>query len=209
MENQNRIVLNWEITPKEQRTTNQKILILALYSLPIIFGIMTVAIAISDIKFSFKDYLQAIFYGIVIILGIILFSLIINKIFPYKDRAYSLDNQGITISKGKRKKPYLWSDFDCFYEYTSRYESPKFSNQYDISKEEIKSASERSKEIKGQIFNLKKKSSGLLSKFYKILVVVYSEPDNSKIVLEFLNKHLPEKIKTEKDNLGLIIYKFK
>lgn len=203
--------LTWEITPIKQKERNQKILFFLLSSLPIFIGIFITATSSSKVEFSSRDTLRVIFYGVSVIVAILLLFLIINKFFPYQKRVYYLNNQGITISKGNKKKYYLWSDFECFYQYASQrghVKSFRYSNKY-ILEEDIKRIIETEKEIQGQIFYLKKKSFGLLSKFYKIFAVVYAEPDNSEIVKIFLSKHLPQISMKANTDLGLVFYRFK
>ncbi len=203
--------LTWEITPTEQRERNQRILIFLLSSLAIFIGIIIATTFSSKVELSIKDHLRAILYGVSVIVGIILLSFIINKFFPYQKRIYYLDNQGITISKGNKKKYYLWNKFECFYQYASqsgRVKSSRYSNKY-IPEEDIKRIGETGEKIQGQFFHLKKKSLGLLSKLYKIFVVVYAEPDNSEAVKNFLSKHLPQMIMKASTDLGLVFYQFK
>jgi len=203
--------LTWEITLTEQRERNQKILIFLLSSLPIFIGIIITATFSLKVEFFIKDHLRAILYGVSAIVGIILLFLVINKFFSYRKRIYYLDNQGITISKGNKKKYYLWNNFECFYQYASqrgRVKSSWYSNKY-ISEEDIKIIGETGEEIQGQFFHLRKKSLGLLSKLYKIFVVVYAEPDNSEAVKNFLSKHLPQMTMKASTDLGLVFYQFK
>jgi|GEM_PF-3339502 len=210
MEKENSQNLKWEITPIEKRQRNQQALILFLKLSPIIIGIMATGIA--KVELSLRDFLYAILYAILFFWGIILFALIINKIYPFSQRIYLLDNQRITISKGRKKISYLWSDFEYFYEPAIGYynkKSSNYSDSYSSIYEDVKSAEKEMKTIEGRTFYLKRKSSNFLSKFYKIFVVVYSEPDNSENVLEFLRICLSHKQQTLKNDLGLIIYKFK
>ena len=63
--------------------------------------------------------------------------------------------------------------------------------------------------IQGEIFYLKTEPKSFLSRFYKTFVVVYSGPDSSKIVEEFLNEYLPQKRMKPTTDMGLVFYKFK
>ncbi|MDP2632093.1 MAG: hypothetical protein Q8P25_00015 [Candidatus Curtissbacteria bacterium] len=208
MENE---VLDWGMTPIEQRERNQKILLFLLFLLPIFVGIIMAAISAPEVAFSNKERLSAIPFSISIIVGIIILSLIINKLVPYKKRAYNLDSQGITISRGDKKKHYLWSDFECFYLYVGRRGSAKLSkypNKY-IGREDIKMIDRVGEEIQGQIFYLRKKSSNVLSKIFKSFVVIYTNPDNSRAVKNFLSEYVQEKEMEAGTDLGIVIYEFK
>jgi len=143
--------------------------------------------------------------------GIILLALIINKLFPYQKRVYYFDHQRITISKGHKTKSYLWSDFECFYQYASQRGQQKSSRNSSkfILKEDIERISEVAEKIQGHSFYLRRKKVSFLSKLYKIFVVIYSKPDNSKAVKKNLSKHLPQMAMESNTDLGLVFYQFR
>ncbi|MCD6550015.1 hypothetical protein J7K24_00530 [bacterium] len=136
--------------------------------LPFIIMLVIVEAFSADVEFSLKNFLYSIFFTTLLIIGIILFLFVGNKIFPYQRRVYYLDSQGITISKGKKKKHYSWDDFECFYRYSvgrGSFRTTSFPSN------------STSKMIQGETFYLKMESKSFLSRFYKTFVVVYSEPD--------------------------------
>ncbi len=201
-------ILSWEITPLEKRQQVQEF-ISKTWLIWICFIVVSLSFSYAGL-FSWtihKDIKYALINLLYIIIGIavcIWLFFIINKFIPYKLRTYYLDGSGITISKGKKKKYFSWDEFEYFYPYHS-YKGcqiiPKNSKREQLL--------EVDQQIEGQIFYLKKKPTNLLSKFYKTFVVIYSEPDNSKRVLQFLNKHLPQKKITLSSDLGLVFYQFK
>jgi hypothetical protein len=223
-------VLTWEITPNEQRERRQKTLILYL-RLFWIFILGVIVLSFSLVKG--EPYYIASVAGTIILIAFfwligLIASLFFNRFFPYQKRKYYLDNQGITIFHGSKKRHYPWRDFECFYIYTFQRSGSKrdFKNivfeTYNRDKEEEikettykllnitgKTLGKTTEEIEGKIFYLKKRKSGLLSKFYKTFIIVYSEPENSKDVEEFLSRHLPFKKMGAFTDAGLVFYKFK
>lgn len=72
---------------------------------------------------------------------------IANKLLMYRDRTYYLDDKRIIVSRGKNKKSFLWSEFECFYPYRT------YENQ---NNRLTKYAINASSQIQGQIFYLQK-----------------------------------------------------
>lgn len=214
--------LTWKITPEEQKSRGHEYLILLLFSLPfVVWGIFSTATSREN-SFDYDQMWEILSYGglfILLVVGIIVVILILNKFFPYKERTYSLDDYGVTISKGGKKKTYSWDDFVCFYAYTEDRNSARPSissrnerNRIRISENTIKKligAGKKAEEIVGQMFYLRKRSLTLWSQFYKVIVVVYSEPDNITTVRDFLSKHLPRKHTGANIDFRLTMYRFK
>ncbi len=197
--------LKWQITSSKKRKQIQEgVLIIGPVLIGFIFLFLTSRFNIYNI--SFKEIIYAIL-GVIISF---LLLLLINKIFPYQDRKYSLDNNGITISKGKKTKRYLWTDFECFHPYSEgRGFKPDVRPRSLDLEESREKIFEAGKKIEGYIFYLKKKQKNIFSKLYKVFVVVYSEIENQKAVNKFLSNHLPKKSMKNTTDLGLIFYEFK
>jgi len=181
-------VLNWEINPADKKEQIQKgILIVGPLLIPVAIWAL-----IRGGGFSPTDIIHVIF-GLIIFFLLIL---LVNKILPYPKRSYSLDNNGIIISKGNKTKTYLWSDFECFYPYSERYNATQ-SNIVQAGRN-----------IEGEIFYLKAKPQNAISRFTKVFVVVYSGVTNSQTVKTFLLNHLPIKQMKGTTDLGFIFYEF-
>ncbi len=200
--------LKWNITGAEKREQIQKLII---FIGPISFLLFLSTL----LKQKNLNLEQVIFVPLSIILCFVVL-LIVNKFFPHKEKTYVLEEDSLTISKGKKVKRYLWNDFECFHIYrVSMYEPDKIdkSSRFETYRSEVggerKKMLETLKTIQGNIFYLKKKSKHIFAKLYKSFVVIYSEVDNSKAVLNFLNAHLSQKKMSVKDELGLVFYEFK
>ena len=199
--------INWEITPLEKRKRTKRFILVTwlsfiglLISSLFYFGSDFTSWALrGGIKFA----LNRVFYIVIGAIGSILFFFLLNFILPYKKRTYFLDNEKLVISKGKKKKYFLWNEFDCFYLHRFYRGS---SNKQDPTAKKILKAKQT---IEGQIFYLRKKSTNFFARFYKVLVVIYSEPDNAKSVLNLLARHLPKKTMKSTSDLGLVFYQFK
>lgn len=208
--------LRWEIKPEEQRERSKKEFYLLLKSLPLLALIFFSGL-IGSGDFSLFESLKGLF---VVMFLITVFLCIYYKFIKRAvDRKYVLNEQGLIITKGNKTQLYLWQEFECFYKYSAlRYDSDniKFKGNRYMSKQErgkiieIEHAIEKTN---GDKFYLKKKTDSV---FYgasaltpKKFVVIYSEPDNSKTVEEFLNKVLPKKEMTATTDLGLVFYEFK
>ncbi len=198
-------ILTWKIIASEAKRRNQQLLFSLFLLFPYILLFVSIVAFSTESTMSLGERLFTILYIMLVIAGLILLSLVINKIIPYKDRAYVLDDQGITVSKGNKEQRYLWTNLECFYQYGGQ---QHYSNKY-MSKETMEKIDTTNNAITGRMFYLKEKRSGLLSKLYKVFVVVYSRLDNSDQVKSFLGLHLPQKTMRLTTDSGLIIYKFK
>jgi hypothetical protein len=204
----NNEILTWKITPSEKRE-RIKNFISKTWLILVGLVIFSLFYYVSDF-FSWvlhegikPAFLRVIYVAIGVVVFIALFFLL-NKIVPYRLRAYRLDDTGIVISKGKKKKYFPWNKFECFYPYRSYQSYPNYPGESMRGQ-----LLEAGQQIEGQIFYLKKKSIGFFSQLCRIFVVVYSEPDNSRAVSKFLSKHLPSKKMTSSTDLGLVFYQFK
>lgn len=211
--------LSWEITREEKKERTKKV-IFRIWLPLIILGIIAATIGYPAL-FSYNIFargwiyiVKQAFYTLIGIGISLLLLLVINKFALYKDRTYFLDDKGLTISKGKRKKIYLWADFEYFYSYSERYAS-KVSQSFQLHPQDSIGGPEREKifgaerEIVGEIFYLKCRPRNIFAKLYKTFVVIYSEPNNLKVVNKFLSDHLQKKQMGAASDLGLIFYEFK
>ena len=204
-------VLVWEITPSEERKQVRKF-ILSMWTVLVGLVVFSLFYYVSDflswtLREGFKPALNRVLYVVIGVTVCIWLFFLLTKFIPYKLRTYHLDNTGVTISKDKKKKYFSWNEFECFYPYRSyRNFTKKQYNPRESKREEFLKAGEQ---IEGQIFYLKKKSTNLFSKFYKNFVVVYSESNNSKSVLKFLDRHLSQRKMISSTDLGLVFYQFK
>jgi len=197
--------LRWDITAVERRGQIQKAVVI-IGPILLLIVISTVADTLAkNHDFSFKKII-AVAFGVIVCFLILL---IVNRFFPYKQRSYILNNEGLTISKGKKIRRYLWSDFDCFYQYyAGGYGNYQSQYRYDVTGDRRRIL-EAEKSIEGSIFYLKKIPKNIFAKLYKTFVVVYSEIANSNAVSDFLNSHLTQQTMSAKTELGLIFYEFK
>ena len=201
-------VLTWEITPSEKREQIKKFISktwLVLVGL-VIFSLFYY---VSDffswmLREGIKPALLRVVYVAIGVTVFIWLFFLLNKFIPYKPRTYRLDDAGIAISKGKKKKYFPWSEFECFYPYRSYQSYPNYAGESTRGQ-----LLEAGQQIEGQIFYLKKKSIGFFSKLCRIFVVAYSEPNNSKAVSKFLSRRLPSRKMTSSTDLGLVFYQFK
>jgi membrane protein YdbS with pleckstrin-like domain len=103
----------WEITLEEQRRRNQEALFRSLPFLAL-FVISFVLVSASREKgISIGESPKVIFY----LLGASLFFFVANKIYPYPKKRYELGADGLRITKGRRERRYLWSEFEYFADY--------------------------------------------------------------------------------------------
>lgn len=205
--------LSWSISSKEKRERIQKMLL--IMTTPLIIGYIYYVFFVSENHNIFLDYeLDNVFLAIVgIIISVFVFFLI-NKIFPYAERSYSIDNLGINITKGKKNKKYLWEEFEYYYSYSERGRmSAKVGGNIDNRIYEGQSFRDTifktEKNIAGDIFYLKKKKINFISKIYKKFVVVYGKAENSSRISKILSHYLPRKKMNSTSDLGLVFYEFK
>jgi hypothetical protein len=204
----NNEVLTWEIIPSEKRG-QIKNFISKTWLVLIGLVIFSLFYYVSDffswaLREGIKPALLRVVYVAIGVVAFIALFFLLNKFIPYRLRTYRLDDAGIAISKGKKKKYFSWKEFECFYPYRSYQSYPSYPGESMRGQ-----LFEAGQQIEGQIFYLKKKSIGFFSKLCRIFVVVYSEPDNSKAVSKFLSKHLPSRKMTSSTDLGLVFYQFK
>lgn len=204
-------LLTWEITPTEKRTRTGKFI---SRSWLILVGLVVFSLFYHTNDFTswllregLKPALTKVF-GVIIGVSICIWLFfLLNKFLPYKKRVYQLNNAGIKIVEGKKKRHFSWNEFECFYPYRLYQSSPKDQRRPgETTKAEFLKVGQQAE---GRIFYLKKKSKGLLSRFFKTFIVVRSEPNNSKTVMKFLSKHLSQKRMTSGTDLGLVFYQFK
>ena len=212
--------LSWKITATEKKERTQK-LIFRVWLPLIILGIVAATIGYpmlftyQFITNGWPFILQRIIYTTIGAIGSLLLLLLINKFIPYQERTYFLNDSGVTISKGSKKKNYLWSDFEYFYPYLERYISepprdfPQLHPQDSIGGPEREKIFGAEQEIVGEIFYLKKKPKNIFSRLYKFFVVIYCEPNNTGTVNKFLSNYLQRKTMKATSDLGMVFYEFK
>ena len=196
----NENILSWEITISEKRKRIKKLIMVIGYPFFVI-GITTVmfsylgmrAVAVNGFKGFFQLFITIV---IVLILSIAMMTLV-GRFYPFAYRKYILDENGITIIKNKKEKKYIWQQIDFFYMYSKKYGNIKDKN--------ISGIYQADNDIMGEIFYLKKRNTFIA----KVFIVVYSEPNNSNSVRNFLSSFIREERMTSMSDLGLIFYKFK
>lgn len=149
------------------------------------------------------ETIKLIMLGLLGVAGSLIVIIALNSVAPYKLRTYTLNDIGITVSRGGRSKFFTWNQFECFYPYRSYFKE----NRMDFGGKYMNQLATVEQEFEGGIIYLKQKSSffGLIKSF----VVVCTEPSNSSQVMEHLGKYLDRKEMTPTSDLGLVFYKFK
>ncbi len=199
----NQSFLTWKIPPSEKRRQINKGTFLIG---PSIIG-LAIIVLITDSNLHVITFIDVIWAFCGMSLGFILL-LIINRFLPYPEKSYFMNDYGITVTKGNRKKRYAWDDFECFYTYSERYEPKKGLAQSNI--EEVRyNIFETGKIIEGEIFYLLKRHGNMFSRLYKTIVVVHSQNSNTKSVNKFLSDHLQRKKMKATIDMGLVFYEFK
>lgn len=196
--------MEWEITPEEKRFRTEKIIKKSFWLILFLMPIFIIDVFIcpnGDCGWMtiVNDFLAWFFILVLVAILLIFFMLLRNNFFPYYRRRYILSDDHIEIFRGNRSRVYNWDQFEYFYNY-SKYDEKAHSKVLEFA--------EYSKKVLGETFYLKKKSSSWFN-FFKTFVVIYSEPDISEKVQEFLRKHLPEKDTKKFFYEGFISYKFK
>lgn len=205
--------LFWEISPSKKRKQIQKFILISgpILILLFVLGLITYfprSTIHTIVSHGLSYFLSNIFYAAIGISGAILSFLLFNRLLPYRNSAYYLDNEGILVVRGNKKKHFLWSEFECFCPYRG-YSRNTSLNKLDRMEDAGKYAYDASLQIQGRIFYLQKKRKNIFSKLYKVFVVVYSIPENSESVYNFISKYLMKKEMTNITDLGLVFYKFK
>jgi len=165
--------LSWEITPLEKKLRNQLLIRLYLFTFSgfFIFTFFNYYFS-SDIRHKSGDFFIQFFFVISVAVVVAGVAYLINNFFPYPTRRYLLNNDGIVIGINEKIRFYAWSEFQSFYDYSSR------STRTSILQKE--------RGINGKIYYLRKNN-----RFFPIYLKVYSEPDNYKDVFDFISLHLP------------------
>ena len=197
--------ISWKITPSEKRKQIQKgILVIGPLIMGLLILVLTSRLALRNITFK-----EIIYSGLGVTISFILI-LLLNRIFPHKEKAYFLNDNGLIISKGKKTKQYSWNDFECFYPYSERYSfKPNLSSYQSDIEEKRGEIFKTGRSIEGEIFYLKKKPKNIFSKLYKVFVVIYSEINNQEAINRFLSNKLSRKLMKDTTDLGMIFYEFK
>lgn len=205
--------LSWEITSEEKRERTQKLL--SVIAIPFVL-MSAMGILFADTS-SFSELLSTdalgsllreVAFVVLIAIGAVLFLFVINKFWPYANRKYQIDAKGVTIWKGKRQKYFLWSELENYFIYKSL--SSSRSTRDRLNEPTKKQVNLAAKNIEGEVFYLSKKPRNILLRiFYKTFAVIYTEPDNSQNVNNFISRHLPQRKMRSFDSLGLKSHYFK
>jgi hypothetical protein len=194
--------INWEITGEERRNKiNAGVLIIG----PLIVFSFIGYISLWDggMRLDAGD----IIYASVGIMVAFTIAFLFNTFIRYKDRGYYLDENGITITKGNKRKYYAWEEFDSYYNYSEKVKKSlarkSHLRRYDTN------IAETASKIDGDVFYLKKQTKNPLLKMCKFFIVVYSDIDNSKDVDIFLARFLEKREMENHTDLGLVFYGFK
>lgn len=176
-------VLTWEITPSEKREQVKNFISktwLVLVGL-VVFSLFYYVSGFFS-WMLFEEIKPVIFRVVYVAIGVAIFVglfFILNKFILYRLRTYRLDNTGITISKGKKKKCFSWNEFEYFYAYRSYQSYPNQSHQsyLDHFRESMRGQLlETGQQIEGQIFYFKKKSTGFFLNCAEFLSLSIRKP---------------------------------
>lgn len=193
MADQNKLF--WEITPDEKRLRTSRLVktvfipmagmamlaFTAAYPMTFFYSLFTKGVS--------KTLIEALTYVAIVAVTMSLFFAA-NKIIPYARRTYILNDEGLRITKNRKKKIYAWDQFSLFYDYSER------GQDNGLKEEEAR--------MIGKIFYLKVKT-----RLYKKFVVIYAEPDNCKQVYDYLKARLKEEKMLNTSDLGMVFYEFK
>lgn len=201
--------LSWEISPGERKERVKKFLIIAgpAFISLVFFWLLghDSAFPIWAREEELRSALTNLFAILFVITALVGLFFISNLFWPYAKRTYKLNLEGIKIAKGRKTRFYPWSSFECFYPYRS-YQRSRLKKDEQQTMNTINKANQSAE---GQIFYLQKKCGNIPARLYKTFIVVYSEPDNSGQVMQFLTQRLPKKKMTDLTDLGLVFYQFK
>lgn len=207
--------LTWSITSEEKRARTQNFITQAILPL-LAIGVTVTTYGSVDFEFFellYVDFVRAFYPALYVVSAILIFlllSYVVNKSYPYPISSYACDSSGVTISKGRQKKKFSWNEFDYFYNYSERgkasYADNKQNKKNKLMGYEVLDVKRL---LLGDVFYLKKKKKGLISRLYKDFVVVYGEPDNSLKVKTFLSCYLIEKKMDWSSDMGLVFFEYK
>lgn len=202
--------LKWEITVAEQKSRGKKgffqIIKTVLYFTGIIFILVT--FFPEDCSTTYVQCVRESFSIMLYLLAVplfIIFCLVIGYIINTPQiRKYVFSENGITLIKGTKTKQYRWNEFLAFYPYS--FTRMNHEPQTSVQRQGLQLEKDF-KSAMGEKFLLKKKPLiwGLVKRF----VVIYSEPENSGLVREFLKKHLSEQTLGEFTDSGFVRMEFK
>lgn len=202
--------LKWEITVTEQKSRGKNGLFQIIKTILYFTGIIFILVAFfpEDCSTTYiqcvRETFSILLYLLVVPLFIIICFVIGHTINTPRIRRYVLSENGITLTKGTKTKQYPWHEFLAFYPYrfTRMDHEPSTSVQRQGLQLEKNFMS-----ATGEKFLLKKKPLmwGLVKRF----VVIYSEPENSELVRDFLKKYLSEQTLGDFTDSGFVTLEFK
>jgi hypothetical protein len=164
---------------------------------------------------GYDENLSAMYYALIIfLLAVLARAASINRYYPYAERSYRMDGQGITISKGKKIKNYRWEEFVDYFVPGDRVpiQDGGVPAGNEGGSEEIPVPSYLGNYAPSldfrTTFYLNPKVHGL-RKLMRNYIVVYGEADNSRKVNDLLSSYLPRRKMEARDEAGLMHYEFK
>jgi hypothetical protein len=117
-----------------------------------------------------------------------------------KEKKYSIDNMIVWMQKRDKTKKYQWDDFEYFFRSPNMIITDEsMQSQWDFFIKKIR-------DNRGEVFYLKLKPTGILSKLITNVVVMYARPDNHVAVYGVLSQKLVER---EGLVASLMYYQFK
>ncbi len=186
---------HWSISGKEYARNLQK-------SLPFLIPFVIVCPLLT--LFYFDDSYSALTIFFIGVVGAFVLFLVINKLAPYRNREYTLNEQGVVLLYGKRRLFYDWEELGAFYHYTARNATNHGQiSRYASASQAIQQVERR---ISGDIFYLLKKKKPFFNFLGKTFVVIRTIPENTETVHAFLLSKIPEYTMTDATDLGLVRY---
>lgn len=201
--------LKWEITVAEQKSRGKKGLFQIIKAILYLTGIVFIFVTFfpEDCSTTYVQCVREIFPIMLYLLSVplfIIFCFVIgHTINTPRIRKYVLSENGITLTKGTKTKEYPWNEFLAFYPYS--FTRMDHEPQTSVQRERLQ-LEKNFKSATGEKFLLNKKP--LMWGLVKHFVVVYSEPENSGPVRDFLKKHLSEQTLGEFADSGFVRMEF-
>ena len=202
--------LKWEITITEQKSRGKKGLFQIIKTVLYFTGIIFILVTFfpKDCSTTYIQCVREVFPIMLYLLAVplfIIFCFVVGHIIDIpRIRKYVLSENGITLTKGAKTKQYPWTEFSDFYPYS--FTRMDHEPQTAVQRQGLQ-FEKNFKSATGEKFLLKKKPLmwGLVKRF----VVIYSEPENSGLVRDFLKKHLSEQTLGELTDSGFVRMEFK
>jgi len=205
-------IYSYEITKEETRKRNSIIIQLLRIILPL--GLL-LGLLIAILTGGYDKNLSSMYYSLIFFFFVIFArTALINRYYPYADRSYSMDESGITISKGKKVKRYAWKELEDYFVLGDRIQASGRDARKSgdcasgrVSNLEIQENCPKILDFKTTFYlNPKRYGWGKIMKKY---IIVYGEDDNSEKVNQVLASYLRRRKMEGKDEVGFMSYEFK